>query len=514
MAVPDARKTIVGMRRGVGLIEMILVVGIVATLSTISLLSVNPQKQLLAARDAQRKSVAQQMQNAFTQGVLNAITFTLPTSLGTSKAICKQGITTITSCLNVDSLVPVIIGAIPQDSIEPCPNYSGYRVYKANQFINVFPMQLGRTKSNAYFDPSCYDAGGSPEIDIDVAIDGGGTTSLTSGQTFYPDVLSVGTHQFVFTVRNSGTGPMNLPSAPNLSGNSSYSVGAFTTGTLAASGTRQFTVTLDAATTGDYETTVSLASDDANENPFSIPISASITPVMPANLVGWFDATRRNSVLNAQNNPAADGEAVQTWFSSDNAIGVEQVTAGLRPIYRNSGPGAKTSLEFDGNRTYLVSEKVTLFAENENDFTIFVISSPTDPQTVSADVFDYSHGNDLNFAMEQDPGMDSRPAFTLNYKSAHWESIGPQPDPKDGLQEIFYQKSGKNLEMHVNNSTVFSGQGGSNFITGQASFSIGGSVEGAQLFSGNISEILIFARALSAAEVTNMETYLRTKYGY
>lgn len=118
--------------KGFTLIELLLVMGIIGTLAAITIVAINPTKQLNATKDVARLNEAKAINNALTQ-YLVAVS-SLPSGIGImDKPICKQGITTDSTCVNLDTLVPTYIAAIPRDASETTANYTGYLVKVSKQ---------------------------------------------------------------------------------------------------------------------------------------------------------------------------------------------------------------------------------------------------------------------------------------------------------------------------------------------------------------------------------------------
>lgn len=161
-------------RKGFTLIELLLVIGIIAILASIVIVAINPQRQLAAARNAQRQSDVNTLLNAMYQYIIDEEE--LPTCLrtsadggtyvaGTVLGICEEAtcLTTDTpaasanyaegtgntntagSCALVNDLVtgtatkPSYMGDLPEDpqDIAGAANYIGYNVSMANDRITV-----------------------------------------------------------------------------------------------------------------------------------------------------------------------------------------------------------------------------------------------------------------------------------------------------------------------------------------------------------------------------------------
>ncbi len=139
--------------------------GIMSSLSSITILSVNPKKQIISAYDAQRQSYAQVYEKAFNQYFLDNNSFPAPkggsqaiptgTSAG-AKQICSSDTTTALNCVKVEEAFAgsnkTYLSSIPRDSKEPCPDYTGYKVFSdANLRIRVFPVHLGKGLSDKVY---------------------------------------------------------------------------------------------------------------------------------------------------------------------------------------------------------------------------------------------------------------------------------------------------------------------------------------------------------------------------
>ena len=128
---------------------------------------------------------------------------------------------------------------------------------------------------------------GIPEIDIQgnsTSIVDGDTTPTTADHTDFGDVtLNAGTLTRTFTVENTGSGYMVLDGAPlvSISGThaAEFSVIANPATQLAPGATTTFQVQFDPTALGVRTASISVASDDADENPYNFSIEG--TGILP-----------------------------------------------------------------------------------------------------------------------------------------------------------------------------------------------------------------------------------------
>ena len=113
-------------RKGFTLLEILLVVGIIAILAGITIVAINPSKQLAQVRNTERKSDLKQLYNAMTQFYIDKSYYPASTTISATLAeVCNTGSASATttavngdSCdtlINLSELVPTYITAIPTD---------------------------------------------------------------------------------------------------------------------------------------------------------------------------------------------------------------------------------------------------------------------------------------------------------------------------------------------------------------------------------------------------------------
>jgi len=138
-------------KKGFTLLEILLVVGIIAILAGITIVAINPSKQLAQVRNTERKSDLKQIANAITQFYIDHSYY--PTSLtGDLTEICDTGASsspsgiTCTNMIDLSELVPTYLTAIPKDPSATTTNHAGYSVVKTGNQIGLSaPAELGQT---------------------------------------------------------------------------------------------------------------------------------------------------------------------------------------------------------------------------------------------------------------------------------------------------------------------------------------------------------------------------------
>jgi prepilin-type N-terminal cleavage/methylation domain-containing protein len=138
-------------RNGFTLMELLLVLGILAILSTIVLIAINPTKQLNDAQGVSRNVAVREIENAISQYIIDGNPVTgVPTIKANALNICRDTITG-TACTNApvsgyDLSVLTTNGKylvnIPIDPNETDTNITGYKIYKLGSFVKVCSLAL------------------------------------------------------------------------------------------------------------------------------------------------------------------------------------------------------------------------------------------------------------------------------------------------------------------------------------------------------------------------------------
>ncbi|TSC57620.1 MAG: hypothetical protein Greene041619_1048 [Candidatus Peregrinibacteria bacterium Greene0416_19] len=140
-------------RRGFTLVELLVVMGIISSLSAV-VISINPLRQLSGTRDAARARTANELRSALRQYAIDKGTLPNESSIPSSRAgavsICAYGLSD-SGCLSFDVLVPQYIATFPsRDPLETNPNHLGYTVYREGNGVQVIARYVGKDQLPAF----------------------------------------------------------------------------------------------------------------------------------------------------------------------------------------------------------------------------------------------------------------------------------------------------------------------------------------------------------------------------
>jgi len=229
---------------------------------------------------------------------------------------------------------------------------------------------------------------GAPEINIagnGVSIaDGDITPSVADGTDFGNVDLADGNNANTFIINNSGTATLNLTGTPRVS-ITGANAADFTLTTDAATsvalggGTANFTITFDASAIGVRTANVSIANDDANENPYNFNIRgigetvapvlfSSVLPSARSGFIGGPAITVFASVINATTSTARNCRVV--------IPGAAPVTLSYQPTDAANAPVGAPDQVFDipGNeiRSFVLAFTPTSVSTGEDVFPDFM----------------------------------------------------------------------------------------------------------------------------------------------
>ncbi len=193
-----------------------------------------------------------------------------------------------------------------------------------------------------------------------------------------------------------------------------------------------------------------------------------------------------------------DSGFVESWKNLGSGGGEAVATGAARPIYAGSSIGGKPGLIFNGTSTFMTAPSV--FPVNA-DYTVYAVVRNTTVAGANNILGGASRTIWLNSSLA--------PRVLHNGDFAHQVASGVTLPNGTGIIRVRYVQGTKTVSIHVNNAK---GEEGPIPATADPSMFIG-AYASSNFFSGHISEILVFAKALSDNEITNIDQYLHTRYG-
>ncbi len=209
--------------------------------------------------------------------------------------------------------------------------------------------------------------------------------------------------------------------------------------------------------------------------------------------------------LKADLGVTASGGTVSAWADqSGNGFHVEQATATMRPAFTANAANGKPALTLDGTDDFLQSNASVDLLGAQTSYSYFIVAKPATTQKAYADLFDYSHNSSVRFVVQQDAGQTNK-FYNNGYAT----------------QQLYPTAFNLLTGTHVNGGTVMSRANGVNELTATSStnsfgtpsaFRVGNWINSGREFTGQIAEVVMYNRVLTASEITQVETYLDTKY--
>ena len=190
------------------------------------------------------------------------------------------------------------------------------------------------------------------------------------------------------------------------------------------------------------------------------------------------------------------------------------------PTYSATDSG---SILFDGTNDFVLETNPSTL-RNQN-FTVSVWINPGTQLQAIISIIDFDHALSPN----QGWVLQSEDATTNRYFYLAWnDGSGFQPTGGGGFgagkgiqltsavwQNITYTKSGTSLLGYKNGSQIYTGTASSatvNYVSSR-NMKIGDCVSISRPYKGNISQVAMYNRAISASEVTENYNALRGRYG-
>jgi len=248
--------------------------------------------------------------------------------------------------------------------------------------------------------------------------------------------------------------------------------------------------------------TLALAAAPAIAGPVGLRLPGGFDPRQILGLQLWLDASQIVG-LN-------DGDSVGTWSDlSGNANDATQGTASKKPLYKTAIVNGKPVVRFDGVDDFLSNATLTAL-NGVSAATLFTVKKETTytgisfPFYTAANLYKFNVGGTRYYrtSATEDANASS---------STLWGSWTYEGMLYDGSQS----GNSNRLKVRSNGSPLAVGYTGTIQSTlGSGTGFYVSTYDGTTYpWNGDVAEIILFNRAVTGADLTNLEAYLASKYG-
>ena len=219
----------------------------------------------------------------------------------------------------------------------------------------------------------------------------------------------------------------------------------------------------------------------------------------------WLRSTQGTSTT-TNNNPVSDWSDI-----SGNANHSAQVTVGLQPLFISSGMNGLPTLRFDGTNDFLVVPDADNL-DNTTGVSVFVVAQPNTPDSQPRGLVSkrVDSGSERAYSL-----------FTYSSSNLYFDAGSDRFNGSDAVTDqpqIFSAVfngavANPRSTIYYNGQESGSGNGPTSIGNMASNLHIGILNEGyAQGFQGDISEVIVYRKALNTAERVVVENYLSSRY--
>lgn len=237
-------------------------------------------------------------------------------------------------------------------------------------------------------------------------------------------------------------------------------------------------------------------------------------PMQISGLVSWHDASFAAGLWQNSTRTAvatANADVIGAWDDrSGNGYHITQATTGFKPTLRTNIQNAKNGLRFDGADDFLSNVSYPDFGDN---YSFFLVAKYAAAGDTDQGLFDVTKGTiNTGFALY----LVNIPAVRFGAMDASSIKTVTGGDLRDGVAKLHRGvNSGTSISYHVNTVAVATSATYTapnpntlNTLTVGRLFGLA-----SQSLNGDIFEILIYNRTLTAQEISYIEAYANAKWG-
>jgi phage tail tube protein FII len=229
-------------------------------------------------------------------------------------------------------------------------------------------------------------------------------------------------------------------------------------------------------------------------------------PIVGSGLRAWYRADQ--GVVKDSN------DKVSQWTDlSGHGFHVEQVNdANRKPLFVSSAFNGQPVVQYNDWLKALVSPGPVDFSGGANDITVIAVVKPEAAANYASTIFAW--GTDGNYTLGVSGPRGAANAFSMIWRDdSGMTQLSPEVNaPADQVQVLAMVKDGVVASSYLDGSMQGTGLVPAQMAMLPAKVAVGNAAYPYYAFNGQIAEVLVYNRALSAAERGQIEAALKTKY--
>lgn len=224
------------------------------------------------------------------------------------------------------------------------------------------------------------------------------------------------------------------------------------------------------------------------------------SPIPTTDLALHLDASRLGFI--------AANDSVSTWLNlADNTKNGVHPGLTLRPTRADSSINNRPALRFNGTSSYFTLPTAADLGIQNNDYEVFIVAKSA--TTTTAPMF-LLGGSNNEFELKMNIGVGLR----FNPRNGIWEDRAGDGAFTDGTAHLFNAwANSSEIQVNVNRAGSTQSIHGHSGYAGNLNLGIGLGYSPQYHFAGDIAEVIIYNRVLSAQERAQVDVHLFAKYG-